>query len=176
MAVRFIEPAELLDLADHLAGRGAGPGKPRTVYLRRSISTAYYAIFHRLTQHTAQRLLGDSAWTVEHAAVARWVAHTDLAALADAANGRGNRALVGVIAPVDQKLANLAQNFIDLQDARHSADYDDFFPVSKAVTLSYVDAARQATDAAHELYVARDKSYMRFLGLSIGGVKVAKAR
>ena len=126
MAVRYLQSADLLDLADDLAGRGRGPGKPRTIYLRRSISTAYYAVFHMITQHTAIRLLGPG-WTVKHAAVARWVTHTDLA-------------------------------------------------VSKAATLTYVDAARNAVDSAKALHANSEASYLRFLGLSVGGVKIAKSR
>lgn len=175
MAVRYIQSAELLDLADHLAGRNQGPGKPRTIYLRRSISTAYYAVFHMLTQHTAIRLLGPG-WTTKHATVARWVTHTDLAALAEAANGRRNQALVAALDPVDGRLADIAQNFLDLQDARHGADYDDFFPVSKATTLSYIDAARSAVESAKTLHADSEASYLRFLGLAVGGVKIAKVR
>lgn len=78
--------------------------------------------------------------------------------------------------PVDPRLANLAQNFVDLQDARHGADYDDLFAVSKGTTLSYVDAARSASLAADTLFESHDESYRRFLGLAFGGVKVAKAR
>lgn len=176
MAVRFIQSAELLRLADELAGRGLGPGKPQTIRLRRSISTAYYAVFHRMTQHTATRLLGDGPWTAKHGAVARWITHADLATLADAANGRGNRALIDALAPVDPRLADFTQDFIDLQAARHGADYDDFFTVSKAATLSYADAAHGAVASADVLYASSEPSYMRFLGLAVGGVKVAKVR
>lgn len=176
MAVRFIQSGELLALAEELAGVGDGPGKPRTIRLRRSISTAYYAVFHRLTQHAAQRLIGDGEWTTRHAAVARWVTHTDLVVLADAVNGRKAPALASALAPVDTRLADLAQNFVDLQSARHSADYDDFYPVSKAAVLTYVEAARRAVDAADALYAESEASYLRFLGLVIGGVKVAKSR
>lgn len=176
MAVRFIQANELLVLADELAGRGAGPGKPRTIALRRAISTAYYAVFHVLGQHTALRLLGDSGWTQTHASVARWITHTDLAALADAANKRGNAALQRALGTVDPKLADLAQDFIDLQSARHGADYDDYFEVSKASTLSYVDAAHSAVKSADLLFTSSDQSYERFLGLAVGGVKVAKTR
>lgn len=176
MAVRFIETHELLHLADHLAGRESGPGAPRTIYLRRSISTAYYALFHKLGQHASLRLVGDGPWTPKHAALTRWITHTELAVLSNAANGLGNKALVAMLDPVDARLANISQNFIDLQDARHGADYDDLFAVSKSFALSYVDAARSAAEAADELYESREPSYMRFLGLSFGGVKVAKSR
>lgn len=176
MSVRRIRSAELLELADELAGREAGRGKPKAIALRRAISTGYYAVFHTLTQHTASRLVGGAGWTPQHATVARWIAHTDLKGLAKAANSQGNAALQSVLRPVDSRLADLAQDFVDLQDARHSADYDDFFDVSKALTLSYVDTARQAVRGAEELFHESEPSYMRFLGLAVGGTKVAKTR
>jgi hypothetical protein len=63
-----------------------------------------------------------------------------------------------------------------LQDARHGADYDDFFAVSKAATLSLVDAARSSVDSAKALEASAEASYLRFLGLAVGGVKIAKVR
>lgn len=176
MAVRFIQSAELLVLADKLAGREAGKGKPRTIELRRAVSSAYYAVFHMLSQHASMRLIGDESWMPVHASVARWMTHTDLAALADAANGRGNAALRRVLGQVDPNLADLAQDFIDLQATRHGADYDDYFEISKAVTLSFVDAARRSVEAANTLFQAKDRSCDRFLGLAVGGVKIAKTR
>ncbi len=176
MAIRAIESSDLLSLADKLAGREAGPGKPRTIELRRAISTAYYALFHKLIQHAAMRLIGGTDWTEVHAATARWIAHTDLAALSDAVNGRGNQALRFVLTGADPRLADVAQDFIDLQTARHGADYDDYFEVSKASALALVDTAHASVTTATELFLANESSYDRFLGLAIGGVKIAKNR
>lgn len=176
MAARVIEADELLDLADKLGDRSAGPGKPRTIEQRRAISSAYYALFHKLCQHTAQRLCGRDSWTPEHSTATRWIAHTDLATLADAANGRGNAALRKVLGQVPTELADLAQNFVDLQAARHQADYDDNFDVSKAITMQYVSAARESVEAANRLFNRGDVVYDRFLGLAIGSVRIAKSR
>lgn len=114
MAVRPIQSMELLDLADHLAGRGRGPGKPRTIYLRRAISTGYYAFFSMLRQHAATR--------------------------------------------------------------PHGADHDDLFEATKPLTLFYVDAVRSAVTSVDVLNSECEASYARFLGLAVGGVKIAKAR
>ena len=176
MTARFIQSEELLDLADFLAGRGAGQGRPRTIYLRRAISSAYYAMFHKLCQHIAEDLIGETSWSPKHAAAARWIAHTDLTALAEAANGRGNLALRNILDPVDARVAGLFKDFLDLQGARHSADYDDFFDVTKSMTLSYIDSARSAVNSADQLYDSGEPSYGRFLGLGIGAVKIAKTR
>ncbi|MGP9725176.1 hypothetical protein ACT3SZ_14285 [Corynebacterium sp. AOP40-9SA-29] len=78
--------------------------------------------------------------------------------------------------PVAPDVADVAQAFVDLQDARHGADYDDLFDVTKSMTLSYVDTAKDSVARADALFEAEDQSYLRFLGLAVGGVKVAKAR
>jgi uncharacterized protein (UPF0332 family) len=175
MAQRPIQPHELIELAQDLAGISAGRGKPRTIYLRRAISTAYYAVFHKVTQHSVQHLLGDS-WGSKHAAVARWITHTDLEKLAKAANGQGNAALSSALAPVDAAVQDLMQNFIDLQSNRHAADYNDDFDVTKAMTLTYVDMAGSSVVDADALYSDSEPSYMRCLGLALGGAGIAKKR
>lgn len=174
MAARPIQPGELVELASRLA-RGPGRGRPRTIELRRAVSTAYYAVFHKLGQHAATRLVGDG-WSPQHSAVARWISHTELAQLADAANGIGNRALQVALRPVDSRLADLSQIFVDLQVARHDADYNDLFDVTREEALLAVDSARRAVTLANELFMQSEPSYLRFLGLAFGGVRVAKNR
>lgn len=179
MAVRPIQPYELLDLADELAGRNGGAGKPKTIKLRRSISSAYYAVFHEISFRATNRLLGSSNWGSIEAAVARWVTHTDLASLASAATttaGGGGKALKLALGSVHPDVTRIAQAFVDLQDARHGADYDDRFDVSKALALTYVDLARDAVRRSGTLIVAGEPTYNRFLALAMGGVKIAKSR
>ena len=175
MSARPIQPQELVDLAYKLARGTGGPGRPRTIELRRAVSTAYYALFHKLGQHAAERLIG-SGWTQQHSAVSRWITHTELAQLANAANGVGNQALQAALVPVDPRVADLAQMFIDLQVARHDADYDDAYDVSRNEAVLAANAAERAVTLANELFADQDSSYLRFLGLSFGGVKVAKKR
>ncbi|MDV8001973.1 hypothetical protein [Rhodococcus sp. IEGM 1408] len=132
-------------------------------------------MFHKLGQHAATRLIGDG-WSPQHSAVARWISHTELAQLADASNGIGNRALQAALSPVDPRLADISQIFVDLQVARHDADYNDLFDVTREEALLAVDSAKRALALANELFVHSESSYLRFLGLSFGGVKVAKNR
>src|SRR5262249_1492341 len=66
MTVRPIRAYELLDIAYELAGAGAGPGKPKTAKLRRSISTSYYALFRELAYSAACllcRKTGQRRWS-----------------------------------------------------------------------------------------------------------------
>ncbi|WP_143087197.1 hypothetical protein [Geodermatophilus ruber] len=179
MAVRPIQPLELIELADELAGRNSGAGKPKTIRLRRSISSAYYAVFHELSFRATSRLLGSTGWGSTEAAVTRWITHTDLADLTTAVatgTGRGAKALKLALGVVHPDVTRIAQAFVDLQDARHRADYDDTFDVSKAVALSFVDLAGDAVRRSGALIDADDATYSRFLALAMGGVKVARTR
>ena len=176
MAVRPIQPGELVELSSRLSrGTGSGRGRPRTIDLRRAVSTAYYAVFPNLGQHAAMRLIGDG-WSQQHSSVARWITHTELAQLANAANGIGNQALRSALNPVDPRLADLAQIFLDLQVARHDADYNDLFDVNREQAVLAADSAKKAVDLANVLFKEQDASYQRFLGPAFGGVKVAKTR
>ncbi len=71
---RDFKADDYLYLANALAGGTAGRGRPRTAFLRRATSTAYYALFHELVQHGARRAAG--AGPAEHRqAIGRWYAH-----------------------------------------------------------------------------------------------------
>ena len=68
--VRWIQSGALLDLADELAGRGAGPGVPRPTRLRRSISTSCYAA-HEISFRAVASYLRTTAWGARQAEIAR---------------------------------------------------------------------------------------------------------
>lgn len=173
---RSLSAPELLDLADELAGRGGGTGPPTAIRLRRSISSAYYAVFHELSFRATQRLLGSADWGAAEAAVVRWVTHTDLATLAVAATGGGNQALRVALGSLDERVVRIARAFLDVQVARERADYDDTFDVSTELALSFVDLVRDTVSMSVALSDAREPTYSRFLALAMGGVKVAKNR
>jgi len=93
----------------------SGRGKPRLVFLRRAVSDAYYALFHRIALMCADELIGRSkqktnAWrriyrNLEHGRCKEEFRRDDLKKLSPTAY------LVG-------------KAFIGLQEARHAADYD----------------------------------------------------
>lgn len=126
---------ELLALAERLAK--ASPKKPRQVDLRRSISTSYYAVFHAIARNAADYMVGTSR-----------------------AN-RPNRAWVQTYRALDHRLAKNACNavrnlgfpagivecadaFAELQEARHSADYDPEYRPTRADALEAVAKSRDA--------------------------------
>jgi hypothetical protein len=156
---RDIRPDELIDLAYLLAGQGAGPGRPRTVRLRRAISSAYYALFHELVDWaTWKAVREDRSRDVERWTMARWYQHSDVRRICDwvvaaAGGGRGMPASVaallggyGTRATVPADLVAVAETFSELHNARQQADYDHQYDVTKTETLNLVNAAAEAID------------------------------
>lgn len=143
----------LLEQADELAGRTAGRGRPRDVDLRRAVSAAYYGLFHLVTNYASIQLAEGQAnedrmrlrRSFSHAGVRRvggWVGGIQrppgqpeaIVSLVDVARTSANLVLVGPA-------------LVDLQEARHAADYDHLWVVSRSDVLGLVDQARAAQDA-----------------------------
>jgi hypothetical protein len=70
----------------------------------------------------------------------------------------------------------IAAAFVDLQERRHRADYDHGYRATQSAALDLADRASEAVAAARELWAAGDESYLRFLRLMVGAVRIAKNR
>lgn len=186
----------MLRTAEKLAGKDAGPGRPALCDLRRATSTAYYALFHQVTRHGALVAFPEAEEN-EISAVTRWYTHTGVRKAATwvtlAGGGRTppREAAEAVrllrtasdSTPPD-KLLTVAASFVELQDARHDADYSHEYDPVKYTTLDHVataDAAVRATWSMwHAGWSSRDNRlalhdmYTRFLNLALlasGGPK-----
>lgn len=173
MTARKIWPDELLALAATLAPVDAGRGRPRTVALRRAVSTAYYALFHELTIQAARELVGNDPVGNQ---ASRWFAHADIRDLARAATGQKGAALAVVLGAPHPDLIRVADAFVTLQEARHRADYDHEYEVKRRDTLLLIETARDAVERLRKLRDTDDPSLRRFLKLMVGAVKIAKNR
>ena len=107
--------------------------------LRRGISTAYYAIFHDLTRHTASHLLGSCPQEIQNEIRRSW-SHGEISQLAKHVLERAKALVRAPVPPVpghleklgplldvvarDSTLVETLRLFNDLQEQRHSADYD----------------------------------------------------
>ena len=178
---RAFKAEEMLDLADTLAGRDSGRGRPRTVFLRRSVSTAYYALFHELVLHGTHRLAPRG--NVEHQqAIGRWYAHGNVKKACQwveaLATNRTPPAPVGLLlseqGTVPRDLEVLATAFLGLQQARHDADYNPAYDVTKSAALTHAGTARAAVEAARRLERAGSPAYDMFLLLSLGGDRLLR--
>lgn len=136
---------ELLRQARRLAERE--PGRPRQVDLRRAVSAAYYALFHLLTREASRRFVRDPRWV---AVIDRTFNHGEMNRVSkdfmlhkfpkifDPLKGNfGSQALL-------DRLANVARTFVELQRARHHADYDLTMMLNRNQALALVRQVEQA--------------------------------
>jgi hypothetical protein len=126
---------DLLELAERLAR--ASRNRPKQVELRRAVSTAYYALFHALARNCADCLVGttkaarpDRAWAQTYRALDHGPAKTAC---------EGVRKI-----GFPQEVADCADVFVELQKARHDADYDPHHRLTRAIALEAVEKARDA--------------------------------
>jgi uncharacterized protein (UPF0332 family) len=111
---------ELLTLADHLATPTTADSEQ--AWLRRSISTAYYALFQLLVQEAAQRWTGstDARFGLE-----RTFKHAQMKDVSrEISKGSWTGWSIPQL-PVPAELRTIAESFIGLQEARHQADYNN---------------------------------------------------
>jgi uncharacterized protein (UPF0332 family) len=125
--------ADLLAAARRLAS--AGKGRPAQPYLKRAVSTAYYALFEALARECADSFLGTGArarpaWAQVHRALDHGFARN---ACSQAENlGFPTGLLV------------FADTFIELQQQRYKADYDPTARFSREETIDIVNRAEAA--------------------------------
>ena len=133
---------ELLTQAEELAQ--GDPKRPRQVNLRRSVSSAYYALFHLLTWEASSLYV-----RAEHlvARLTRTYQHSEIKKVSKSVSNGEFPKWFGSICPRNSPPPDLkivAEAFVDLQEARHMADYD----LSRAFRRAQAkDAVRQAKNA-----------------------------
>ncbi len=128
-------PDDLLELAQHLA---TWERRPRQASLRRSVSTAYYALFHLLTIETAKN------WRrlTERPRIARMIEHNRVKqACTEQMKQIGTSPQHG---STPFHLLTIASSFVQLQDHRHTADYDHSVTWHQTDVLQKIGMARGA--------------------------------
>jgi hypothetical protein len=124
---------QLLDAADLLAR--ANTGRPVQAFLKRAVSTAYYAAFDALASECANTVVSSDARRTARAwvQVYRALDHNSARTACQQSRQRGFPSEIG----------SFADAFIQLQEARHEADYN---PTSK-FTRSEVMALIELSEA-----------------------------
>lgn len=141
-------PADLLEQAEHLLKRE--PRRPRQVSLRRAVSASYYALFHLLVDEASRLMVPGVRREPIRDAYRRTFNHAEMAAAARNFSGgtfpdvlaqaRGTRAL----AP---DLLLVARALVELQQARHTADYNLRVRLTRTQARLSVTLARQGMRA-----------------------------
>jgi hypothetical protein len=108
---------ELLAQAWHLAKKE--PKHPLQASLRRAVSAAYYAVFHLLVDAGGRSLTESADVKLRHQ-LQRAYNHGTMKFVCQ------NLHLLNPILalPLESELVDIASAFVDLQQARHDADYD----------------------------------------------------
>ena len=130
--------ADLLEQAAHLANRE--PRRPRQASLRRSVSTAYYALFHLLIDEATRN------WNrpAQRALLARAFEHGRMKQACDK-QVRELGTLMRTVPPprpdqlaIAQRLDQTCTTFIQTQQQRHTADYDNSKEWTRTEVLSLI--------------------------------------
>ena len=125
---------DLLAQANQLASHE--PKRPKQASLRRAVSAAYYALFHFLIEEASRFLVsgggGDRRRLRE--AIARSFTHQQMQKTSQAFATKAGNPWKDLFLPVPPDLVTIAQTFVDMQQARHEADYD----ISKTLVRSDV--------------------------------------
>ncbi len=160
----LLSQARMLAKVDEHGRTLSSKGRPRQADLRRAISTAYYAVFHAITERAVQEVLGaadvKSPWghrlrrTVSHAGVA------NVAKWFEAGSGSippTLQPLRGELAtPIDQTFSDFCTAVRELQEERHKADYDMSLLFTAKDTRHLIRAASDAVNVIRESTVSAD--------------------
>jgi uncharacterized protein (UPF0332 family) len=111
---------DLLTLAGRLAN--PAPKEPEQASLRRSVSTAYYALFHFLVREAVQGWNGTDAM---RAGLERRFEHSKMKSVSQAVAQDKWPGWSTPSLTVPSELRYVARIFVLLQEARHLADYDN---------------------------------------------------
>jgi uncharacterized protein (UPF0332 family) len=151
---RFVTlPRDLLDQADLLASKERR--RPKQASLRRAISTAYYALFHLLIEDAANAL-SPTAPAPLRKVFARAFQHGPMKTAckdfvqANTAVANGNVSQFPkpvqdmLVFPLPPALLMVLTTFVELQEARHTADYDLTAQLNRLDVLSKILTVRNA--------------------------------
>jgi uncharacterized protein (UPF0332 family) len=134
---------DLLSQARHLANRERR--RPRQASLRRAISTAYYALFHLLVYEATSRLIAAGP---ARERFARAFDHRDMKnASRDFASAAPNLPVLTGGLPIPNPIRQVALAFVNLQEARHEADYNVTARFTRVEVNNLVTRVQQAFDA-----------------------------
>lgn len=138
---------DLLRQSRHLAQLDSR--RPRQANLRRAVSSAYYALFHYLIDEACRMMIGtEAAQSPYRQVIARGFDHGTMKQACRRFTGGSLPHVISKRLPdgfvVPPELRDVAQAFVDLQEQRHSADYDLTQTFTKEEVLSLIGQAEYA--------------------------------
>lgn len=136
-------PSDLLTQARFLLNKE--PKRPKQASLRRSVSTAYYALFHLLVEDGALVMFGGGDATELRNVVRRAYGHSTMKQAAKGfASGQPAVAWNTVLRNPSTDLTLVAYTFVELQEARHQADYDPGYRSTRSEARDLLERTESA--------------------------------
>ena len=126
---------DFLDQASRLASMSAK--KPRQIDLRRSVSAAYYALFHSFCRNCADTLVGTSKKNRPNRVWLQLYQGLDHGPTKSACEAARN-------VEFPQQIKDCADAFVELQKQRHDCDYDPHMRITRLQAFAAVKRARDA--------------------------------
>ncbi|TGG91620.1 MAG: hypothetical protein ERJ67_07695 [Aphanocapsa feldmannii 277cV] len=121
--------------------------RPTQASLRRSVSASYYALFHLLVDEATRLMLSGPARSHLRDRLARAFQHSTMKQVAVEFTKKSiPRKLTYCFnqQPVQQELIDVASSFLELQEARHDADYNRARRFTRREALDFADMTKQA--------------------------------
>lgn len=147
-------------------------GPPRQVDVRRAISAAYYGVFHHVLTKAADEFVGVvNRATRNYAVVYRSISHTALSKMCQDIQKSTLPSKLAKVAPIDgfgTDIVAFAEFFPELQDKRHSADYDPFIRVKTADAKLALSSARSAVSHFDRAEPTQRKAFLTILVFQYG--------
>ena len=132
------------------------PNEPKQVDLRRAVSAAYYGLFHLLTSEAAQNWRHNR----HHTRFTRIFDHRPMKTCSSNIASKQPPAEPAKLA-VFAKLKVVAENFVNLQQARHDADYDNSRVWSR--TQAYEEILKAEVAIANWLNIREEEMAQDYL-------------
>ncbi len=152
VSVRLRSLCDVMKLSTQLLGQARRlatqePRRPLQASLRRGVSASYYALFRLLVDDAARRLVTGTDRDALRHCLARAFGHGAMRTVARqfAGNGLSPKLAPGLKGrPLQAEIVRVAETFVDLQEARHQADYDTARSFTRQEVLDLVDRAERA--------------------------------
>lgn len=162
----ILDPDHLIEQAEGLIERTSA-GAPRQVDVRRAISSAYYAVFHAVAAAAADEFVGiTQRASSRYGLVYRAFDHRWLRTLCDdlrksSPPGKYVRHLPA--SGVGRNVVAFATAVVELQEKRHSADYDPLVRMKTSDARLAIETARAAIRSFGKASAERRKSFPSLL-------------
>jgi len=143
--VTILNPDHLFEQAEKLIAPQAG--RPRQADIRRAISAAYYAIFHAIITAAADQFVGvTNRGEPRYGLVYRSVDHGWLRKVCEEVRKPTLSSRFSRYAPAGfgANIVTFAAAMVDLQEKRHSADYDVMARIDRSDATFAIHTARVA--------------------------------